>query len=59
MAVSFCFLYPALATGWTIWGSILGRGKRFLSSPECPDWLWGLHSLVFSGTNSTAVGASG
>ena len=28
-------------------GSVQGRGKRFLSSPECSDWLWDLSSLPF------------
>jgi len=25
------------------------RGKRFFSSPKCPDWLWGLPRLLFNG----------
>jgi hypothetical protein len=25
------------------------RGKRFTSSPKCPDWLWGPPSLPFNG----------
>jgi len=24
-------------TGWTVWGSIPDRTKRFFSSPKCPD----------------------
>jgi hypothetical protein len=27
-------------------GSIPGRGKRFFSSPQHPDWLWGPPSLL-------------
>jgi len=30
-------------------GSISGRGKRFISSSERPDWLWGLPSLACNG----------
>jgi len=29
--------------------SNLSRGKRFFSSPKCPDWLWGPPSLLFNG----------
>jgi hypothetical protein len=30
-------------------GSILGRGKRFFSSAQCPDELWGSPSLLSNG----------
>jgi len=33
---------------WTIWDSNPSRGKRCFSS-LCVDWLWGPHSLLFSG----------
>jgi hypothetical protein len=37
-------------TGWTVQGSVSSRGKRRLfSSPEHPDKVWGLLSLLFSG----------
>jgi len=26
-----------------------GRDKRFFSSPKCPDWPWGLPSLLVIG----------
>jgi hypothetical protein len=35
--------------GWTIQGSIAGKCRRFFCSPKCPDWLWGLAGLLFSG----------
>jgi hypothetical protein len=40
-----------IATGYRLdcLGSIPGRGKRFFSSPRCPDQLWGPPSLLFSG----------
>jgi hypothetical protein len=28
---------------------IVAKDKRFLSSPKCPEWFWGLPSLLFSG----------
>jgi len=31
-----------------IQGSIPGRNKRFVSSPDRPDWLWCLPRLLFS-----------
>jgi hypothetical protein len=34
--------------GWTIKVSIPCRGKRVISSPECPDGLWGTPSLLFN-----------
>jgi hypothetical protein len=30
-------------------GSIPGRGKKFLSSPQRPDWLWDQHGLLCNG----------
>jgi hypothetical protein len=30
-------------------GSNPGQGKRFFSSPECPDQLWGLLSFLING----------
>jgi len=33
-----------------------GRGKKFLSSPECSDWLWSPPSLLFSGTQGSFTG---
>jgi hypothetical protein len=24
------------------------NGERFFSSPKCPDWLWGLASILFN-----------
>jgi hypothetical protein len=27
-------------------GSIPSRGNSFSSTPQCPDWLWGLLSLL-------------
>jgi hypothetical protein len=30
-------------------GSIPARGKKFLTTPQRPDWLWGLPSLLSSG----------
>jgi len=27
--------------GWTIGGLNPNRGKKFVSSPKCPDQLWG------------------
>jgi hypothetical protein len=34
--------------GWVIWGSNPGRSKRYLSSQQCPNLLWGPASLLFS-----------
>jgi hypothetical protein len=34
--------------GWTVQGSNPDMSKRFFSSPKCPDWLWGLPSLLFN-----------
>jgi hypothetical protein len=34
---------------WAGWGLIPRRGKRFFSSPQCPDWLWGPPSLLYNG----------
>jgi hypothetical protein len=31
------------------WGSILGRGREFFSSPPAPDWVWGPPSFLPSG----------
>jgi hypothetical protein len=41
--------YSDWATGWTIRGSNLGRSKRFLPSPNRPDWLWDLPSFLSNG----------
>jgi hypothetical protein len=32
-----------------VWDSNPGRDKRFFSSQKCPDQLWGLPNLLFSG----------
>ena len=32
-----------------IWDLNPGRGKRFFSFTNCPDWLWGPPILLFSG----------
>jgi hypothetical protein len=37
------------ATGWMIGSSSPGRGWEFLSSPPCPDRLWGPTSLLSNG----------
>jgi len=34
--------------GWMIQGSNPGEGKRFLSSPNLSDWVWGPPSQLFS-----------
>jgi len=34
--------------GWTNWVLNPSKGKRFFSSPKCPDWLWGVCYLLFS-----------
>jgi hypothetical protein len=31
------------------WGLNPSSGKRFFSSPKCPDQLWGLPNFLFSG----------
>jgi hypothetical protein len=41
------------AVGWTIWGSSSSGGRRFLC---CPEWLWGPHSLLFSGYQGSFSG---
>lgn len=42
--------------GWMIWDWIHGRGKRFFSSPKCPDWLWGPPSdLLGAGVLSLGI----
>jgi len=35
--------------GWEIWGLNPGKGKKFFSSPKCPDWLWGPTILLYRG----------
>jgi hypothetical protein len=37
------------ATAWMIGGSRPRRGSEFLSSPPCPDRLWGPPSLLING----------
>lgn len=37
------------ATDWTVRGSNVSRGRRFLSYPERPDWFWGPSNLLFNG----------
>jgi len=44
------------AMGKVIRDSIPGRGKRFLSSLKCPDWLWGPSSLLFSRYQGCSLG---
>jgi len=34
---------------WMIGGSSPGRGSEFLSSPPCPDRLWGAPRLLSNG----------
>jgi hypothetical protein len=41
---------------WTIPGSNPGRNKRFFSSPECPDQLWGQRSLLVKGYGDSFPG---
>jgi len=41
--------------------SIPGMSKRFFPSPKCPEWLWGLPTLLLAGywwffTRSKAAG---
>lgn len=38
-----------LGYGPDSWGSIPGMGKRFFSSPQCADWLWGPPNFLPSG----------
>jgi hypothetical protein len=40
-----------IATGYVLDGrdSISGKGKRFFSTPQRPDWLWGPLSLLSNG----------
>jgi hypothetical protein len=41
------------ATVWTAGGSIFGRGKRFFSPPQLPDWLWGPPTSYPKGTGGS------
>jgi hypothetical protein len=38
------------------WGSNPGLGKRFFSSPQCPDMLWGPPSLLSKGYGGFSPG---
>jgi len=38
---------------WTIWGSILSRYKRFISSQKLPGQLWGPASFLSMGVRSS------
>lgn len=40
-----------VVTGYELdgWGSIPGRGKRFLSFSQCSDWLWVSPSFLLNG----------
>jgi len=40
--------YSVYATGCTIRGSNPDGGKRFFTSPNLPDWLWGPASLLLN-----------
>jgi len=42
--------------GWMIWGSNPSKGKRFMSSPKCADWLWGPLTLLFNGYQGSFPG---
>jgi hypothetical protein len=43
--------FRAAVAGWTAEKSWFysQHGRKIFSSPECPDWLWGLLSLLFNG----------
>jgi hypothetical protein len=62
--VSLCWFhltgrYSGYATGWTVRGSYLGRGKRLFSYPKLPERLWGPPSLLSNGYRCTFLGKSG
>jgi hypothetical protein len=47
-------LSSTLSSNWTDYGLdsqglITSTGKRFFSSPQCPDWLWGPQSFLSNG----------
>jgi hypothetical protein len=42
--------------GWMIQGSNPDRGKRFFSSLNHPEGLWGLPSLLFNGYQGSPLG---
>ena len=46
------------ATGWAVQSSNPGRGKRFFSSPNNPDWLWDPFSPLFNGYRSSSPGVA-
>jgi hypothetical protein len=41
----------SIVTGYELdsWNSILSGGKRFFSTPQCPDRIWGPLSLLSNG----------
>jgi hypothetical protein len=41
---------------WTVWVSVPGRDKRFLSSPKCPNWFWSLPSFLFNRCQESFLG---
>ena len=44
------------AMGQSVWGLSTSRSKRFCSSPNCSDWLWGPPSLLFNQYQSSFPG---
>jgi hypothetical protein len=50
---------PVCATagyGFEVWGSIPGKGKRFFSTPQRPERLWGPPNMIsFPGLKSTGA----
>jgi hypothetical protein len=51
-----CKFTQNLAMGWMVWVLNPSSGKRFFCSLECPGWLWGPPSLLFSGYRVSFLG---